>query len=1312
MNKIVKFLGIVAMQGLLAMVACAVDIPFTLDKPGNVSLAVYDAKGRVIRTLLRAEPMATGKHTVAWDGLDRDGKRLTGDFEWRLASSQRLKSEYLLSIGTSFREKHWPAQHGPLCAVESDGKRIYVTAGLSEGMPQTAAMTRDGGWQWVSGPTGGWMGGYDLALDGETLYFLGGPVTQPDARLFVQDATTGRMRQGGNDGLTNQTLWGTGGPLSWHVEGFDAPRRVEARDGELVLASPSTGLVVWLDPTTGKEVARTTIKGGVADIALLGGGRLLALTGDRLVETGRDGKPPVVRAEGLRNPQRLALDRTSGQLFVTEGGKSQQIKRFGGDYRLQKTFGRDGGRRTGRYKPQDFLEVSGIAGDGHGGFIVTETSAPRRTAHVDARGKLVDEWYGGQGFYTYVAPETDNPRRLWMHSQGWMTQLEADYKAGTWRPLATYRWDDALDRRLITGGVGNGGFGVKRLDRDGDGSRETYLWPKWSAPVLLKVDEEAGLLRPVAAVDTVPDSFGVLPPRSQTLLLAEPVAAPQWQLEAEVRWQIFNAHQHAWLEVLDAENRPIVSAYVYRGGPKPNVTSDAGHASYLVFNDREVMSQRDPHWGLTGGSQPVRIEVADGKAVFTLGNPLTGASVRLERPLLGGDATHPAAIRLREINSGRIEATKLRLATRRDGVEHPVAVQTNAVRQDAPVQPALLYEALRLRGEDADDVTVRRRYRSFAWTDADNDGRMQAGEIRLSAAGMPGSVLTMTDDFTVYLRSDAANGPDFRKLGPVEHTRQGYPVWNPEKLTAGPPTLFSQTRSLYVAGDGSIYQTSAYDGDGYNHNWTWPATFVNATAVVKTAPDGTMLWQAGERAARSAPPRGQMHYPINTLGVVQGCIGFADYIANPAEFWTEDGLYVGGVFDRRAEDGLHPRVYSWWRHDIAANDDWNNNLGLLQYDMLVGGNLVQCPDGQVLFFGAGWNNMPVYRITGWDGISRQSGKVAVPAAALGARRQGAGVRGAYFSNNQLSGEPALKRLDKRLWLGDGQPWPEELAPPRADPFSVRWTGFVEPPLHGTYTFSFYTADSGARLWIGGRKLLDQWSTPGKYWAKPVELEAGRLYPVTVEWRRCGKTPAFHLNWEALDLPVEHVPTAALYPELPAGVQPALLPPLPAPPPGTRRYEAVLDVRNETDTLELGIPLPTAGDWQLSGVAHFAVAHGGDTATFEIVDADGKRLVEWLAYRGDARAGVTRPRGHTNYLVLNRQEIEMDYGPSGNLTLPFTLHVSNGRVRLELPGGRVVERPVLDGDSTRPMTLRTTSRADRHTARVRIERITMIGGKGL
>jgi hypothetical protein len=47
-----------------------IPIMFELAQATKVSLAVYDKEGHIIRTCLGAEPMAAGKQTCLWDGLD------------------------------------------------------------------------------------------------------------------------------------------------------------------------------------------------------------------------------------------------------------------------------------------------------------------------------------------------------------------------------------------------------------------------------------------------------------------------------------------------------------------------------------------------------------------------------------------------------------------------------------------------------------------------------------------------------------------------------------------------------------------------------------------------------------------------------------------------------------------------------------------------------------------------------------------------------------------------------------------------------------------------------------------------------------------------------------------------------------------------------------------------------------------------------------------------------------------------------------------------------------------------------------------
>jgi Peptidase family C25/Propeptide_C25/Peptidase family C25, C terminal ig-like domain/FlgD Ig-like domain len=73
-------------------------ISFALPEAGEAALKVYDASGRLVRTLLSGE-LAAGEHHVSWDGNDNDARPVTsGLYYIRLsnASDQRIRSTVLM----------------------------------------------------------------------------------------------------------------------------------------------------------------------------------------------------------------------------------------------------------------------------------------------------------------------------------------------------------------------------------------------------------------------------------------------------------------------------------------------------------------------------------------------------------------------------------------------------------------------------------------------------------------------------------------------------------------------------------------------------------------------------------------------------------------------------------------------------------------------------------------------------------------------------------------------------------------------------------------------------------------------------------------------------------------------------------------------------------------------------------------------------------------------------------------------------------------------------------------------------------------
>jgi|GEM_PF-1961685 len=143
---------------------------------------------------------------------------------------------------------------------------------------------------------------------------------------------------------------------------------------------------------------------------------------------------------------------------------------------------------------------------------------------------------------------------------------------------------------------------------------------------------------------------------------------------------------------------------------------------------------------------------------------------------------------------------------------------------------------------------------------------------------------------------------------------------------------------------------------------------------------------------------------------------------------------------------------------------------------------------------------------------------------------GTGVKAEFFDNMELRGTPIV-RTEPQLAYG----FQQLRHPAGKSPFSVRWTGQVQPLFSEQYTFSISTLnDPGKyRLWINGVLLADTTSQGGSTSGK-ITLEAGRKYDLRLEYYTPNTPLGFNLRWSSTRQLGQVIEQPQLYPT--AGVQ--------------------------------------------------------------------------------------------------------------------------------------------------------------------------------
>ncbi len=155
--------------------------------------------------------------------------------------------------------------------------------------------------------------------------------------------------------------------------------------------------------------------------------------------------------------------------------------------------------------------------------------------------------------------------------------------------------------------------------------------------------------------------------------------------------------------------------------------------------------------------------------------------------------------------------------------------------------------------------------------------------------------------------------------------------------------------------------------------------------------------------------------------------------------------------------------------------------------------------------------------------------VTIPAAnVLRPNTNTTGWLASYFNNTTLTGNPVTTNFESAVFYDwyTGAPDPA-LA---NTTYSARWTGQVQPQYSEPYTFVVRT-DDGAKLWVNGQLILDDWrnKSVSDTNSLTLNLQAGVRYDLKMEYYQSTSTAEAHLSWFSPSQPKQIVPSNRLYP---------------------------------------------------------------------------------------------------------------------------------------------------------------------------------------
>jgi hypothetical protein len=460
-----------------------VSTKYRIPVEANVTLGVFDAHGKLLRSIIKNAHRDAGTNSEPWDGIDQWGKPLApGTYTVKGIYYPPIGLDYVTSIGnpgtppwpTPDGSGDWISDEAAPQAAATDGTNVYLAAPGSEKGFSIIGVGPDGKRIWGTKESIN-PRSVALAVSGQYLYALysGPELTDSTSRyngtnatgralLLCLDKTTGTAAQfstqspnlrvaswpyvDNTSGIWTQRVGKSfsaanyGGQPRYFGNDLGEPTDalgITASAGRLYISLYSQNQILVLDAVTARQTDTISLP-HPAGLFALPSGKILAVSDNSVVSVDPASKTasPVIGTD-LDSPHDVTAG-TDGTIYVSDWGASFQVKEFAPDGKFVRAIGKPGGRPwIGDWDQSGMLLPRGMAVTKSGELWVAEDDAAPNRVSVwnSATGSFVRDYigpapYGGGGNF-WVDPKDSST----VLAEG--TLFHVDYASKTWKPIST-----------------------------------------------------------------------------------------------------------------------------------------------------------------------------------------------------------------------------------------------------------------------------------------------------------------------------------------------------------------------------------------------------------------------------------------------------------------------------------------------------------------------------------------------------------------------------------------------------------------------------------------------------------------------------------------------------------------------------------------------------------------------------------------------------------------------------------------------------------------------------------------------------------